>query len=298
MVSLDILMPHYNDVQGVALSLNSIKSQTWNGEVNVIIYDDGSEQQYIEKLESLLINYNLNIYLVKGETNKGRPYARNALIREITSQYVAWLDAGDEWYPNKIKEQFFALYRAKYIYGDQPLWITCNYDWQWVGKRKRIRKQVTEGDQLQHLLIGQDLRAYLWTLLAEAETFKNLGLFDEHLPRLQDLDYFVRFSSNGGKIVSTLNQAPLCVYHKSDIGRDGKQIRDCFKYIYIKHKWIYKKYSRKFNKNRLYEIELHAARFAQNNSDYTYMLKSIFRSLLMHPSKFAYGLIKNKGLKL
>src|SRR3546814_20664979 len=81
---------------------------------------------------------------------------------------------------------------------ERPIWITCNYDWAWVGRKKKKLAQKTEQDQTKALLMGSSLRAYLWTLLGTAETFKNVGWFDERFPRMQDLDYFLRFLNHGG----------------------------------------------------------------------------------------------------
>ena len=50
-------------------------------------------------------------------------------------------------------------------------------------------------------MLGRRLRAYLWTLLGTARAFKAAGRFDERLPRLQDLDYFLRFIAAGGTLV-------------------------------------------------------------------------------------------------
>jgi len=70
-----------------------------------------------------------------------------------------------------------------------------------VGYIRQVR-QVTEQDQIKALLLGKNLRAYLWTVLCEAGSLRDVGRFDENLGRLQDLDYFIRFVLKGGVLVS------------------------------------------------------------------------------------------------
>jgi len=297
MVKVDVLIPHYNDSEGLQLSLQSINEQTWKGDFRIVICDDGSEPECLEEVKTIA-QQDTRIELLENEVNLGRPKTRNRLMDVIESEYVAWLDAGDEWYPEKIQEQFYAIYRAQYRYEEKNVWVTCNYDWQWVGKRKRKRIQNTDGEQLKKIMVGSDLRSYLWTILGTAESFKSVGPFDENLPRLQDLDYFMRFVAKGGVLVSPLTSRSLCVYHKSDIGRNAREIRHCYYYIYNKQLHLYSRYSKKFRKNRRYNIELHAARFAESNKDSFLKVNYVVKAVFVNPIGFLYRLYKNRGLKL
>ena len=298
MICVDVLIPHYNDFEGLLRSLKSVSQQTWHGKFRLIVCDDGSTQETLQLVRSHIATRTDGIILLENKINLGRPATRNILLKSIQSEYVAWLDAGDEWYPSKIEEQFQAVYRAKFKYAGKLTWVTCNYDWQWIGKKKRLRKQNVEGDQTQKLMIGQELRSYLWTLLGTADSFKCLGEFDEQLPRLQDLDYFIRFVAKGGRIISPPTERSLCVYHKSDIGRNAVEIHRCYSRIYHKHQYLYKKYSGKFNRMRRYEIKRHAARFAESNGDLFKKMYYIAGAFLIKPLYFIWQIYKNKGLKL
>ncbi len=288
MVTVDVLIPHYNDPEGLEMSLRSIAEQDWKGNFRVVVCDDGSKAESLKKVEQVLDTYDGEVVLIKSPVNLGRPKTRNILLDNIASEYVAWLDAGDEWYPTKIRLQFEAIYRSMVRYENKNVWVTCSYDWKWVGGRARTIQQNTKGDQVQSLMMGKDLRAYLWTLLAKAEAFKWLGKFDEELPRLQDLDYFLRFASQGGQIVTVGSPEPLCVYHKSDMGRNGVEVKNCFFYIYNKHKYLYSQYSTKFRKNRRYDIYMHAARFLDSNGDTFKKISMNVKAFLTHPTRYLF----------
>lgn len=275
MATLDILVPHYNDPEGLVLSLRSIIHQSWQGSKRIVIVDDGSAQDHRSAVCSIVDDFrqmdsggsSVRVDLLLNEVNRGRPFTRNVLLDAVESRYVAWLDAGDEWYPNKLNAQFELMELIEASHTKRMTWITCNYDWRWHGGKKRTIRQRTEQDQHKALLVGHDLRAYLWTLLGSAESFRSVGYFDERLPRMQDLDYFIRFVSHGGVIRNMDGDNPFCIYHKSDLGRDADEIRACNALIYDKHRVIFNRYGNSFRSMRLYKMDMLAARFAQNNRD-------------------------------
>lgn len=284
MTRIDVLIPHYNDSEGLALSLRSVAAQDWGGRFRVVVADDGSAPGHVAAVEKALEGMPFDSELVRLPHNRGRPFVRNALLDQIDSPFVTWLDAGDEWYPEKTSRQLELASTSTGLRAPDHFWITCDYHWLWQGAVKRRHLvQNTEGDQLKKLLIGRQLRAYLWTLLAPAMAFKSVGWFDERLPRLQDLDYFIRFKLKGGIILKPEIPEPLCVYHKSDIGRRADQIRACQAYIYEKHRVLYRKQGPRFERIRLYDMERHAARFAYNNGDRWTTAKYVGRAIALRP---------------
>jgi hypothetical protein len=125
----------------------------------------------------------------------------------------------------------------------------------------------------------------LWSILAPTRTFKNLGPFDEQLPRLQDLDVFIRFVAAGGVIDKPRLVAPraLCVYEKSDLGRDAAQIRACNRRIFEKFVPLYRNYGNAFVRRTRVNAELLSVRFARNNGDTSLALFYLARAVLSDP---------------
>jgi glycosyltransferase involved in cell wall biosynthesis len=296
--TVDVLIPHFNDVGGLAMSLRSLRRQTGDQTVRAIIADDGSNPESLRDLHELIDGYPLDITLILNGTNRGRPYTRNVLLDAIQSPFTAWFDAGDVWYDYKLEEQFKTFGEGEHDRDD--LWVTCNYDWQWTGKRPRRVFQRAQQDQIRGLLVGRDLRAYLWTILAPSNAFRKVGRFDEKLPRLQDLDFFLRFVKEGGTIRSCDDRRALCRYHKSDVGRSAAEIRACNAYIYDKHKELYQGYGLTFRRGRLYEMELLSFRVAMKNRDLPAMAYYASRALMWKPEsavkRFAVALREGRLL--
>lgn len=297
MTTLSVLIPHYNDPDGLALTLRGIEAQTWKGSREIVICDDGSTRGARRKLEQIIEDSAEKIRLIVHPTNLGRPYARNTLLDAAGGKYTTWCDAGDESYPARIEQQLDALYRARLLKFRQPVWCTCNYDLQWSGRRKSHRRQEVVGDQLSNLLLA-NLRAYLWTLLGTTQSFRDVGYFDTQLPRLQDLDFFMRFVAKGGMFILPPSHESLCVYDKFDQGKASAEVLRCYKYIFDKHAPLLLTRSRRFRRNRRFDMYMLAARFASNNRDTPSTLAYLARAAMHNPVVFAKRVVKKRGLPL
>lgn len=294
MTTLSIAIPHYNDPEGLELALRSVEAQTWRGDREIIICDDGSREEDYERVVAITEQSRERITLLRNPTNRGRPYTRNVLLDAASGKFLAWLDAGDEWYPDKIQTQLDGLYRARFLEFDRPSWCTCNFDWQWDGGRPKLRVQHVDGNQLNNLWLSR-LGAYLWTLLGTTESFRNVGYFDLNLPRLQDLDFFIRFVAQGGMLIKPPDDRPLCVYHKSDSGRQGQQVLACYRYLQAKHAALLMSRSRRFRRNRTHHMYMHAARFTANNGDIARTVRYLATAAALSPIAFTKKMVKNRG---
>lgn len=291
-MSLDVLIPHYQDLNGLALTLDSIGEQSWTGDFRVVIVDDGSPAKQFRALKTLVSDRSWPCIIERNTENRGRPYTRNRLLDCVEGDYVAWLDAGDIWYPEKLARQFEHINRLRFAGEDiSQIWVTCDYDWQREGGRRRHIKQKVAGDQLRELFLGQRLRAYLWTILAPTSTFRAIGQFDERLPRLQDLDYFIRFVRAGGIITTVPYRKPLCRYHKSDLGRCAREIRGCNQRIFDKNRTNVERYGRDFRATVQINAERLSARYAKHNGDTLSRIYYISRAFVAHP-QLAFGLTR------
>ena len=296
--TLDVLIPHFDEPDGLAQSLNSIVKQTWQGDVRVVICDDGSDEIHAERARQIAAEKHGDRFTVefhRNDTNLGRPATRNRLLALSQSKYLSWLDAGDVWYPLKLESQFDELYRLEWIGEDtRGIWVTCHYDWQWDDEAAKVRYQNTDQDQLKAILIGSTLRAYLWTLLGRREAFEFVGCFDTQLPRLQDLDFFLRFLRGGGRLVVPRQKQPLCCYYKTDVGRDAAVVSACHQIIHDKHCSALYPYGAVFVQNRHYSANVLAARFAQNNRQsqkWLYLAKAAYH----RPTRAIRMLASNLG---
>lgn len=99
-VDLSIIVPMYNSEKYIEECLTSIISQQTNYIYEIILVDDGSTDNTVQKIASYLSN--LNIKLIKQE-NSGQSVSRNRAICESLGKYIMFVDSDDLLLPNAIQ---------------------------------------------------------------------------------------------------------------------------------------------------------------------------------------------------
>lgn len=272
---LTVGIPAFNAGKTLEAAIASILRQTWRGTLEVLVVDDGSTDDTVAVATRLSERYGA-VRVVRHDRNRGRPTARNTVLREATGHYLTWMDADDEWYPHKLAVQFDHLLSQPP--SPVPVICMCAFDWQWEHSNKPShRVPDIGGDQLKGLLRGK-IGAYLWTMLGTLEAFRDVGEFDERLPRLQDLDFTIRFVARGGRLVISDPRVPLCLYHKSDEDKPGRVIAESMSHIWRKHRPLFAQYGRRFGNGARRQHFLLAARHGFKNegrwTGYWYSLRA------------------------
>ena len=98
---VSIVVTCYNYGQFVAGCLASIQNQTFS-DYEVIIVDDGSTDNSVDQIRPFLLENRFRCVVQK---NGGQANAKNRGINESKAELVAFLDADDQWLPNKLERQ-------------------------------------------------------------------------------------------------------------------------------------------------------------------------------------------------
>ena len=131
-----VVIPLYNKENEIKRAINSVLNQSC-GDFEIIIIDDGSTDNGLEKVK---VFDDPRIRLILQE-NCGVSSARNRGIKESTGQFIAFLDADDEWMPKFLE----TIRRLIVAHPKAGIYVTA-YEIVTQGKRVRpLFASIPEG---------------------------------------------------------------------------------------------------------------------------------------------------------
>jgi glycosyltransferase involved in cell wall biosynthesis len=188
---ISAIIPMYNSEKTIINALNSVKVQTLGvGEFEIIVINDGST----DKSQSLVEDYikknpEMNFQLLNQE-NKGVSNARNSGLKIAKGEYIALLDADDEWLSEKTEKQL-RYFENKNLNID--FLATKGNDKEILYPYKIGRNNLGE-ITFRKLLIRNEILAP--TVMFKRKVFENTGFFDENQKHAEDVNYWMRVSLN------------------------------------------------------------------------------------------------------
>jgi glycosyltransferase involved in cell wall biosynthesis len=201
---VSVVIPACNAAPWIRRAVDSVLAQTYRP-IELIVVDDGSTDATVQQLDACR-----GLALVLQKPNGGQSSARNAGIRAARGEWIALLDADDEWLPNKVELQLAALRNSpecQWVYSDA--YIVREHD---RSRAKSIGRQMTlhAGDILEHLLLEDFIPSP--TPLIAWGVFQEVGGFDEsHRKRFgEDWDMWLKIAR---RYRIACVREPLAIYH-------------------------------------------------------------------------------------
>lgn len=185
---ISVIIPVYNAEKSIEKSLDSIKNQTWKGEFEIILVNDGSTDRSREIMEMYQQkNPDMNIKLIH-QDNGGVSKARNVALRMAQGEYIALLDSDDEWMPEKTEKQIAYLENK-------------NLDMDFLSTRRKNHQLLfpykTKGEHFAQITFRKLLfrnEAQPSTVLFKRKLLKNTGFFDDQQKYAEDVNYWLKAS--------------------------------------------------------------------------------------------------------
>ena len=109
---VSIIIPFYNDFDFFVRALRSVYNQTYQN-FEIIIVNDGSKPSLTKKVQ-LLVEKKDRCKMINHPYNEGVSAARNTGIQNSSGDYIAFLDADDEWLPHKLELQISLIKKYNY----------------------------------------------------------------------------------------------------------------------------------------------------------------------------------------
>jgi glycosyltransferase involved in cell wall biosynthesis len=207
-----VIIPTFNSAAYIGNAISSVLASK-DVPVEVIVIDDGSNDGTWELLERL------DVDIRKVRQERGGPYrARNLGAQLARGEWLAFLDADDDWSPDKLARQLaLATDDIGLVYTDR-----LNFgDLSRVSERQSDSVTLWDDDVFEPLLLGNFIT--LSSVMIRKTWFERLGGFAVEQRGVQDWDLWLRYSAEGGRVA--LVREPLTRYriHREQMTNDLDQ---------------------------------------------------------------------------
>lgn len=214
-VRVSVVIPAYNSAATIVRAVESVLCQC-EPNLEIIVVDDGSTDG---TAELLAVRYPEQVIVIRQE-NRGAAAARNRGIAAARGEYVAFLDADDEWMPEKLRlqiAQMEANLGAALCFADMSHWehgreVNSSY----------LRERgmgACGGSIFNHLL--QECFIFTPTVVVRRTVFEAVGSFDESLRICEDYDLWLRIAERFELIFV---DAPLLKRHRTGANLTGNRL--------------------------------------------------------------------------
>ena len=208
--TVSVVIPAYNVGRHIGRAIESVLGQSRRAD-ELIVVDDGSSDQTAEVVKG----YGSAVRYIH-QDNGGASAARNTGIQAAGGEWIAFLDADDEWLEGYLEKQLSLL-------GKNPelVWTTGNFYRCLCGQdRKGVEISV---EKVERYLQGREflddyflgymagVRGCSDTILVKREVLLEAGLFRTGQLQANDLDMWWRIAYRWPRI-GYLSE-PLAVYH-------------------------------------------------------------------------------------
>ena len=189
---ITVVIPLYNKAQSIYSTLQSVCEQSY-ADVEILVVDDGST----DESAAVASSYQDSRIRVIRKDNGGVSSARNHGIQEARGEFIALLDADDQWDKEYLAEQMRMV-------EDFPEAATWGINYAELYEGKLIRKLETglpEGYRgyVEHYFEMPTRVSDLFcssSVLIRKEVFNKVGMFDERLKYSEDVDMWNRIIAN------------------------------------------------------------------------------------------------------
>ncbi len=206
---VSVIVPAYNAEATIGRALESIAAQTLPP-AEVIVVDDGSADLTADKARAMQVTLAPVRLVVITQENAGAGAARNRAVHEASQDYLAFLDADDEWLPGKLARSVQVLEEGHYLLvahdyldatGDENVHVDC-------------LRRFKEGRDPYVTLY---LKGYIPSIsvVTRRDAVMAVGGFDETLRNAQDFDLWLKLLADPDTRFTLFGEA-LARYHLSE----------------------------------------------------------------------------------
>jgi len=194
---VSVIIPVHNRPVQLRTAIQSVFNQKFQ-DFEIIVVDDCS----IKPVQPIIGDLK-QVRVIRHAVNKGAASARNTGIRNARGDLISFLDSDDYWLPEKLDLQ------VGYLNNHPEVGAVTTGFYYIAEEEKSIEIPAKQRDWYRHFCNGMLLSP--GTTLMVRKMLMLDCLYDENFPRLEDLDWALRFSKDH---LFDVIQKPLAVVNQ------------------------------------------------------------------------------------
>lgn len=189
---VSIIIPVYKGANYLKEAIESALAQTYEN-IEILVVNDGSNDN--GATEKIARSFGDKIRYFKKE-NGGVASALNMGIKHMEGEYFSWLSHDDVYYPDKIKKEIEAIEAT----GDKTTLVQCEYDFYDMATGTKTPSEYHKYYSLEQLSNSVfsvlQIQIHACGALIHKSHFKRVGMFDESIRSVQDIEMWFRLYRN------------------------------------------------------------------------------------------------------
>ncbi|MDD5199708.1 MAG: glycosyltransferase [Terrimicrobiaceae bacterium] len=209
--AISICIPAYKGARFIAGALATVRAQTFS-DWEIIVTEDGSRDGTEKIVREFADGVPQPVTYTRHEINRGLPASRNTGIAAARSSFIAFLDSDDLWEPGHLSD----LVRAARSQDADVTFAGSQLFDDETGAFLEVRSPSAK--DLENLPVSLYLGRLIIqpsSVLIHRRCFERHGGISEQFPICNDLEYWLRVASGGGKFCHTGNVTCLYRQHGS-----------------------------------------------------------------------------------
>ncbi len=228
--TISVVIPAYKAAGTIERALASVAAQTLKPD-QVVVVDDGSHDGTAEAARACLGRMGSIELNVLEQENQGAGAARNRAIRESHGEWLAFLDADDEWMPDKLSHSLEILKAG-------GLGLMAHNYWAVFPNGDHLVDCAARFSAFRDPFVGLYRKGFLATstVVVRRIPIIEAGGFDESLAAVQDFDLWLKVLKRPN-MVFQVTPAALTRYHVTpgSITSHTKRRLDCGMTVATRH---------------------------------------------------------------
>jgi glycosyltransferase involved in cell wall biosynthesis len=181
-----VIVPMFNARRTIARALSSVFAQTYRN-FEVVVVDDGSTDDSVP-----IVREQFGDARLLAQSNAGPSSARNKAASVARGEFLAFLDADDQWHRRKLELQVSAFQRfpAAALCATSPSIQAADGPWSFEPDAPVDSPDDIEAIRFEQLFVNPYLGTP--TVMMQRHVFEACGGFDERLHGAEDVDLWLR----------------------------------------------------------------------------------------------------------